>query len=256
MRTTIIIPCYNEEKRLNIDRYMQVVEEHHYISLLFVNDGSKDGTLAMLNKFAEQSDSIQVLDMPHNVGKAEAVRCGILHAVNDVAISPDFVAFYDADMATPFGDMVKMIEMMEQQSLLMITGCRIRRLGANIERHWKRWFTGRIFATCVSYVLKLPIYDTQCGAKIFRVDVAKDIFVTPFISKWIFDVELFARTILKFGYEATRNKTVEYPLSAWYEVAGSKITFNDLLRQPINIIKIARFYKLKKYKKTLSKKSI
>lgn len=242
MKTIIVIPCYNEEKRLPLDKFKAFIEQRSDCSLLFVNDGSKDNTLEVLNHLAKERPTIEVLNLSKNSGKAEAVRQGMLHAIN---ANPDFIAFYDADMATPLKDLYEMIEMIQKQSYYMVIGSRILRLGGNIDRTFARGIMSRIFASVASRVLQLKIYDTQCGAKIFQTVVAQTIFEKPFITNWIFDIELFARLINQYGMQEMYTKVYEFPLSAWCDVHGSKIKKTDFIRQIFDMYKIRSYYKLK-----------
>ncbi|MCL2416548.1 MAG: glycosyltransferase [Bacteroidales bacterium] len=242
MKAVIVIPCYNEEKRLPLDKFKEFVETHSDCSLLFVNDGSKDNTLAVLNDFEKEHERIGVLNLPKNSGKAEAVRQGMLHAIKT---NPDFVAFYDADMATPAEDLYAMIELINKKPYHAVVGSRILRLGGNIDRAFMRGIASRVFANVASRTLQdLRIYDTQCGAKIFRTSVAELIFEQPFITNWIFDVELFARMIRQYGIDAMYEKVYEYPLSAWRDVHGSKVKKMDFVRQISDMYKIKKHYKL------------
>ena len=241
---TIVIPCYNEERRLDIETYLCFSEKNRNIHFLFVNDGSKDKTLDILKDASEKSKCIKYLDLAKNVGKAEAVRLGIKSALE---METSYVGFYDADMATPLKDMLQMIQYISSSELYMVSGCRFKRMGGQIDRRFSRFLFGRIFATCAANILKLPVYDTQCGAKMFHSNVAREIFNTPFISKWLFDVELYARMIQKYGYKKTLEKVVEYPLSKWVDVEGSKLGFKEIIRQPLNLLRIRNHYKLKKY---------
>jgi hypothetical protein len=114
----------------------------------------------------------------------------------------------------------------------------VRRLGANIDRRALRHYAGRIFATLASLVLGMAVYDTQCGAKLFRADAAvARAFAEPFLSRWIFDVELLARLRRETDGEPLGTRLLEIPLPSWRDVAGSKLTmghgaaaFIDLLR--------------------------
>ena len=247
MRTIVIIPCYNEEKRLPLDKFKAFVEKHPNCSLLFVNDGSKDHTLEALNGFAKEHPELHVLNLHKNSGKAEAVRQGILHALNAEHV-PDFVAFYDADMATPSEDLYAMIEMIDSKSYYAVIGSRILRLGGNIERTFMRGIISRIFANFASRTLKrLKVYDTQCGAKVFQTSVAQIIFKEPFITNWIFDIELFARMIKQYGLQDMYTRVYEFPLTAWRDVHGSKLKKMDFIRQIFDMYKVKKHYKLNTY---------
>ena len=94
------MPCFNEESRLRLDLFADFLRSQETIHFLFVNDGSTDGTLQLLRQFESQHpDRVSVLDKPVNGGKAEAVRDGMRQAM--LADKPDYVGFWDADLATP-----------------------------------------------------------------------------------------------------------------------------------------------------------
>lgn len=242
MQTTIIIPCYNEANRLNKDAFLQFINNHEEVSFLFVNDGSKDNTLEMLEAFANEHENIQYLDVQPNGGKAEAVRRGMLHAAEH--LPSDFIGFWDADLATPLWEIPYFIRHISENKFDIITGMRLSRLGANIKRKKLRHYLGRCFATTASIVLKLPVYDTQCGAKLYNASIVPALFSTPFISRWLFDVELLARYLNTFGRERAILKIYEYPLLEWADVGGSQLKLKDFINAPSELWKIKKSYKL------------
>ena len=125
-------------------------------------------------------------------------------------------------------------------------GSRIKRLGSNIDRKFSRFLFGRFFATIVSeIILNMPIYDTQCGAKIFSKNIALDIFQDKFVTKWIFDVEILLRLKIKYGDNFLRNNVVEFPLNYWIEKGGSKIKLIEFLKVPGDLVKLKINYKKK-----------
>src|SRR5687768_15317394 len=104
----LVIPCYNEEHRLPVDELRRFRSEDARVEMLFVNDGSRDGTLRLLQSLAAEDPSrFSVLDLERNSGKAEAVRRGILAAMEH---RPDFVGFWDADLATPLSELPSFLE--------------------------------------------------------------------------------------------------------------------------------------------------
>ncbi|MDD2411522.1 MAG: glycosyltransferase [Bacteroidales bacterium] len=242
--TVIVIPCYNEENRLPVETFLSLIQKHENFKFIFVNDGSSDDTLSVLQNLTAQNDRCALLNLEKNVGKAEAVRQGILLAIEDKDENL-LVGFYDADMSTPFEDMLKMANEATNNEYFMVAGCRIKRMGGDIQRRYFRFLFGRVFATAAASILKLPVYDTQCGAKIIKADIAKKIFKDAFVSKWLFDIELFARIIKLYGFDIALEKILEFPLSAWIDVRGSKLGLKDIIRQPVNLYKIKRHYKIK-----------
>ncbi len=242
---TVVVPCYNEAARLRVEQFARFLEAPDNIRLLFVNDGSRDNTLTVLKEIeARFPQSVQVLDQDRNRGKAEAVRAGMLRAIaqgNSV-----YTGFWDADLATPLEDIAKMRRLLAQHPAMeMVFGARVRLLGRSIERHTARHYLGRCFATCVSIMLGLPIYDTQCGAKIFRIspDLEK-VLSTPFDSRWIFDVEIIARFLQlhkddpQYAYRAI----YEFPLDRWEDVAGSKVHPSDFFKALFDLLRIRNRY--------------
>lgn len=241
-KVLIIIPCYNEELRLPRESFGTYLKQAHTdVSILFVNDGSNDSTISVLNEMKDSfPNKIEVLDLQKNVGKAEAIRQGMLQS--DIS-EPGYLGYFDADLATPLKEIDRLLEFTKRdEAPFFIMGSRIKLLGStDIKRKLSRHYVGRIFATIVSNMLNLPIYDTQCGAKIIEKKVAKNIFKEPFISKWLFDVELLFR--LKKGYNNLNGRIVEMPLKKWEDVAGSKIGFTYFLKAPIDLLRIYFHYK-------------
>ena len=234
-RTILVIPCYNEAQRLPAKEFKNFAEKEGNISFIFVNDGSSDDTFKVLEKLTSHSKNMSILDIAKNSGKAEAVRQGVIEALKD---RPDYVGFWDADLATPLHEINNFINLLNEKDIEMVSGLRLARLGANVKRRLLRHYLGRVFATVVSALLGVEVYDTQCGAKIFHNSLAEKIFQEPFCTRWLFDVELFKRIIALKGKTESSKKLYEYPLGCWKEVGVSKISFWDCLKVPFEIIKI------------------
>jgi glycosyltransferase involved in cell wall biosynthesis len=205
-----------------------------------VNDGSADETLVLLEQLKESApERIDVHDLPQNVGKAEAVRRGILESVHRPF---DFVAYLDADLSTlpeAFADMLQASKPQHK----FILGSRILRAGAVIERSARRHYLGRVFATAASSALHLPLYDTQCGAKLIERQLIQPLFADPFLSRWLFDLELLMRLRRLLGEEEFKSTVIEVPLSRWIDNGSSRIRARDLVLIPYELLRIRNRYR-------------
>ncbi len=241
-KIAVVIPCYNEVDRLDRQALRAFLRSRPEVQAYFVNDGSTDGTLIALRSFQEDKElQVRVIDLPRNVGKGEAVRQGMLIACRESAAP--YVAYWDADLATPLEEMPSFLEYAETRpELIWISGSRIRRLGADISRHPLRHYLGRSFATAVSLLLGLAVYDTQCGAKLLRTQTAAALFAEPFVSRWIFDVELLARLVVLMGHKAAASAIYEFPLSRWRDVGGSKVRARSFVKAAFDLARIMRTY--------------
>lgn len=242
--TIIVVPCYNEARRLDTRAFTEFRVNGHRLEFLLVNDGSRDETLALLERLRRDSpDTIRVRDQQPNHGKAEAVRTGLLEALDGGA---DFIGYWDADLATPLSAIPKFLEVFEDRAgVNVVLGSRVKLLGRSIERHAWRHYLGRVFATLVSEMLHLAVYDTQCGAKVFRsTPELRRVLAEPFGTAWLFDVEILARLIGESprGTADVARCLYELPLDEWRDVAGSKLTRAAYLRAATSIFRLYRRY--------------
>lgn len=225
-RTVIVVPCYNEEQRLEPRRFLDYVTKIPDVDFLMVDDGSTDRTRGVLEALARSAPGrIEALILPRNGGKAEAVRAGIRRALER---DPEVVGFWDADLATPLDSIAELLEELRRHPAVeMVFGSRVKLLGRTIERQPMRHYAGRVFATFTSLALRLPVYDTQCGAKLFRrTPQLPAYFAEPFRTRWIFDVEILARALTQPGRRralAEEGGILEYPLHEWRDIKGSKL---------------------------------
>jgi dolichyl-phosphate beta-glucosyltransferase len=232
---TVIVPCYNEAARFHAEAFEQflVKPESNNIRLLFVNDGSRDGTISVLETFCQRfPERTFLLDQQPNRGKAEAVRNGMLRVI--ATGEAQVTGFWDADLATPLAQISDFLQLLDVRlDLDMVFGARVRLLGRAIHRQPLRHYLGRCFATVVSILLRMPIYDTQCGAKLFRVTPElQQVLTEPFHSRWIFDVEILARflSLYRGDHDRLAKEIYEFSLPEWTDVAGSKVKGTDFLR--------------------------
>jgi dolichyl-phosphate beta-glucosyltransferase len=238
----LVVPCYNEEHRLPVDALRNFDGGANRVEMLLVNDGSRDHTLRLLESLRDENPSrFSVLNLDRNRGKAEAVRLGILAALDR---NPDFVGFWDADLATPLSELPDFLDVFATKPQIeMVFAARVRLLGRSISRNPSRHYFGRVGATLISSSLGLAVYDTQCGAKLFRASTPmREIFREPFLSRWIFDVEIIARFIRQRGRDDAARAIYELPIKAWHDVKGSKVKSTDFLRALRDLWKIHRAY--------------
>lgn len=238
--TTIVIPCYNEEKGISNDEYSTFLNNNPEVLICFVNDGSKDNTLGVLNVLKEKHQSqIYILSLKKNSGKAEAVRAGINFC--NKTYQHQYIGYLDADLATTLEEFIDLRNYLKGE-IVFGFGSRIRKIGSTIERENSRFLIGRVVATFISNILDIKVYDTQCGSKLFTKGISEKLFEKEFISRWLFDVEIFFRMIHLFGKEKAIKKMIEIPLKLWVEKGDSKVKITYGFKLWFDLFEIQRKY--------------
>ena len=216
-----MIPAYNEERRLpaslaQVDQF--VAAQSYLIEVIIVNNNSRDATLQIAQDFAAQHAYTRVLNQPRQ-GKGAAVQTGVL------AGQGEYLFICDADFSMPVEEINKFLPPAVDHYDVAIASREVpgaRRVDEPEYRH----LMGRVFNFIVR-VLAIPgIQDTQCGFKVFRREVARDVFTLQTIEGWGFDVEMLfiAR---RRGY-----KLIEVPIT-WYYRPQTKI---NPIRDSINMV--------------------
>ncbi len=228
----LVVPCYNEERRLPLDALRMLHRLRPDVHLFLVDDGSTDGTFAAFERARTEIGAAHVTAhrLVKNSGKAEAVRIGMQACI---ARGASIIGYADADFATPPEEILRLLSLLEDSSYQVVLGSRVLRLGSDIQRSPVRHVLGRIFATLASNAIDVAVYDTQCGAKWFRAgDVLDRALSTPFGSRWVFDVELIARLMGRLGDEPhwPDEAFLEVPVRAWRDVSGSKLALPGMAR--------------------------
>ena len=237
----IVIPCYNEEKRLDTKRFIKFLNLQKNVLLCFVNDGSSDGTFEVLQKIKlDFTNNVKAISTKNNVGKAEAVRTGIIYCNSN--FKHEKIAYLDADLATTLEECYEISGLVKDKTVFAF-GSRIKKIDTNIQRKGYRFLIGRIIATFISRQLNLGVYDTQCGCKVFNTELSKSIFIEKFISKWLFDVELFHRIIKIYGEEKMCEISKEIPLKSWIDYDESKVKMTYFFKLWLDLYKIKKAYR-------------
>ena len=232
----IVIPCFDEGARLDVNAYEKFLADCDEAHLIFVDDGSRDNTLDLVMKIkARFPTKVSVLTLAENAGKAEAVRQGLLYASQR---NYPYIGYWDADLATPLDVIEDFLKVARKiRSLQVVFGSRRSLLGHRINRAPGRKFVSFACASLARHAVGIPVGDTQCGAKLLRnTNVVKNALQTPFTSGWLFDVELLGR--IAWNTEEAAHAFYEMPLREWYEVGGSKITCRDFAKCAVGMVKL------------------
>ncbi|MFA7253155.1 MAG: dolichyl-phosphate beta-glucosyltransferase [Patescibacteria group bacterium] len=227
MELSIIIPVYNEEKRIGktlseLQEYLSKCKLEYEV--IVVDDGSTDQTSFMLYRY---KSFIKILPVWPNRGKGHAIRLGMLMA------SGQKILFMDADLATPLYEVKKILQISGDYDLVI--GSRSDQKIAKRERF--RSLCAKIFNSVTKVIFPLQIKDTQCGFKLFTNAAAKEIFSRARINRWAFDIEVLFLA-KKLGFSIGEQSV------AWEEKAGSKVRmFRDASRMIVDLVRI-RIYNL------------
>jgi glycosyltransferase involved in cell wall biosynthesis len=237
----VAVPCFDEVLRFRTEAFSGFLDASKNVTLVFVDDGSTDDTPLVLERLRQRHPrQVCTLRLSENVGKGEAVRRGMQVALRR---QPAVVGYWDADLATPLDAISRFVEVLQGRPKLdLVMGSRVALLGRDIRRSTLRHFIGRVFATAASIVLGLPVYDTQCGAKLFRVTPTfRKLISQPFRARWIFDVEILARMVFethRTSQGPASPMIYEYPLEQWRDVHGSRLKLLDFVIAGIDLAAI------------------
>ena len=237
LTVSVVIPAYNEKKRL--PPYLESIRKHFDSDLegcyevIVVDDGSTDGMEGELNRWADGFPQLQTVRHPENRGKGAAVRTGVLEARGR------YILFADADGATPIEEERRLRAQLLANAHIAIGSRRVASTEVARNRNPFRGLIGKSFAALARLALGLSVRDTQCGFKMFRQDVASNLFPQMREEGYYFDLEMLILAE-RYGY-----RVVEVPIN-WADQPGSRMSFTREIGSMI-----AAFWRLRRLRKTL-----
>jgi glycosyltransferase involved in cell wall biosynthesis len=230
---SIVIPAWNEEHRLpsSLDRILAFLRSDNFgaCEVIVVDDGSTDGTAALVERYAGAQGCVRLVRNPGNRGKGYAVRNGMLAAAGEWRL------FTDADLSTPIEEVHTLFAAATERRAAVAIGSRaLNRALVSVHQSVLREYSGRFFNLVVRTSSGLPFRDTQCGFKLYRGDAAQAIFALQQLDGFSFDVEdLYIAS--RLGFPA-----VEVPVR-WANVEGTKVSALAGARSFVDALKV-RWY--------------
>ena len=223
MNLSVIIPVYNEAKRL--PHALTICGKNPGWEIIFVNDGSTDATAALIKKAG-----FKLISYPKNQGKGYALKQGVKLATGRM------ILITDVDFSTPLAELNKFFPVGAD----IVIGSR-KTKGAQITKHQSPWreFLGRQFTNLTNLWLGTNVSDVTCGFKLFKTPVAKKLFALSKIKRWGYDAEiLYLAKKLKF-------KIAEVPV-VWHNDARTKVALlPDIFRSLVDLILIRLIHGLR-----------
>jgi glycosyltransferase involved in cell wall biosynthesis len=228
MKISLIIPAYNEDRRIEstlCDYYKAFTDEFDDFEIIVEMDGCTDNTAEIVSEFSETKENIKILEYDEKLGKGGGLRRGFMAADGDI------IGFTDADNSTEVNEFIKLIRALEGNDI--VVG---QRYGGFSDIPLVRIVFSRGFNILVGLLFRLGIRDTQCGAKVFKKEVAKDVLSQLVIDDFAFDVN-FLYSAKKLGFKI---KDVEIE---WEYSEGSKIKLFTVTKEMfISLIRLRLFY--------------
>lgn len=229
---SVVIPAFNEEARIvsTLKKIWDYLNEHfHKFEIIVVNDGSTDRTVPELEALSETMGNMKIVHNDKNMGKGYSVKRGVLAASGDV------ILISDSDLSTPIEEAEKLFEWLHRGFDIAIGSRGLKDSHIVIRQPWYREKMGKIFNILVRAIIIGGIKDTQCGFKLFRSDVANQIFLRSLIKGFSFDIEiLFLANKSGFRIKEVPMRWINSPHSKVRILKDSLLMFTDLLRVKLN----------------------
>ena len=217
-RRSIIIPYFNELKRFPLDLFIKHAREMSNITFVLVDDGSTDGLTPIIMGLLKihRLNNVIIIVQEQNLGKATCLHTGFTHSIS---MHCSEIGFFDADFSTSIEELVKLFDIMNFTDSDAVIGSRQSTNDNSIESEWHRFLAGKIFAAFVRLYFRINLLDTQCGAKVFKVNkLLLNSLQQPIINPWLYDLQLILPIIYSKGL------VTEVRLKKW--VNGTESKFN------------------------------
>ena len=232
MFLSVIIPAYNEEKRitktlLSVEEYLK--RQPYNDEILVVSDGSTDSTIEVVSHLKEQISSLRIIDNKKNHGKGFVVRQGMLAAGGDIRL------FMDADNSTNIDQVSKFLPYFQQGYDVLVA----KRIVV-VKQRWTREFLGWVFRLIVRILVPLGVSDSQAGFKAFSKKTTEAVFAKQTIFRWAFDVEILAIA------KKMRFKIKETPV-VWANDAQSHVKVGGMIKMFFEVLTVRKNLWSKKY---------
>lgn len=227
MKLSIVVPAYNEEKRIlkTLEQYYNFFKERFNkdFEIIIMPNNCKDNTLRISKGFAKNKPEIKIFNIKEYSGKGGAVMKGFEIAKGD------YIGFTDADNSTNPENFYKLYQN-KKDFKAIIASRKIKGAIISPKRKFSQNLSSFLFNRLVNLLFNFKFKDTQCGAKIFQKETAKLLVKKHKETGWMFDIDLL------YICKKNKIKVLEYPIK-WTDAEGSKLTFIDGIKSALNVIK-------------------
>ena len=239
LTSLLIIPFYNEEKRYRQDEFLRLLTEQAF-DILFVNDGSNDCLPKQIRiELVSEYSNAKLIDLSHNSGKSEALRSGLIYAVER---GYERVGFTDFDLSTPPTEIIRLMNMFQDEAFHAnsIFGIRNVNYSSSVKTTYFREKQGKLFQKIANSMFGVNFQDLQCGMKIFSVSLlSREVLSEPFINQWLFELELLLRL------PESCIEIAEVNLNQWNHFQNSKVKPSHLFYIVYSLAKLyVRYHKI------------
>ncbi len=228
MKLSVIIPAYNEDRRIaaTLSDVTQTLSGNDFdYEIIVVDDGSKDGTARVIENLRKEIPKLSLIDNKENHGKGWVVQQGMRKAVGDIRL------FMDADNSTKVGEIFNMLPYFEQGFDVVVGSRYVAGSRIAVRQPQRRIFLGKLWRLLVHALVPLLVVDSQCGFKAFTSAAAEKIFPKQTVFRWAFDVEILLLA------KRAGHKIKEVPIT-WKNDSESHIKFSGMMNMLWEIVKI------------------